>query len=721
MPNENTRIQEDADTVVDQLLDNLGRSLVVALPLGLGKPVVLVNALYRRAKTDPSIDLTLLTALSLARPAPSGDLRGRFLEPVYQRVFADVPALDYVADLDSDAVPDNITIKEFYVAPGSRLGNFHSQSHYISSNYTHAARDAFHAGCNVVMQMVAARDQDGTTQLSMSCNADTSAELIDLLRESGRPHLAIAVVNQQLPYMCGDAEVSPSFYDVVLQGNPHNHGLFPLPKLPPIDDIDYLIGLNASCLVPDNGTLQIGIGAMGDAIAYSLCLRQKENTLYKDALARIGTLTPQNHDTIQRVGGIDRFRQGLYGATEMFVEGFIQLLKAGVLKREVYDFWALQMLINEGRCDPERLDGSVLEGMSGLGVREIRGKDFAILQHHGLFNAETCYQNGYITTPDGTRIAANMADPHSQRVMAKQCLGKALRNGRLLHGGFFLGSGDFYQSLRDMPEEMRRKINMTGVYKVNQLDHNPRLYKAQRRNARFINTGLKATLNGAVASDTLQSGQVLSGVGGQYNFVAMAHQLPGGRSVLMIRSVRETSHHVESNIVWEYGACTIPRHLRDIVVTEYGIADIRGKSDSEVIKALLNIADSRFQPNLLASAVSAGKIEPGYQIPPQHRDNNPNRLHAVLAQLRERELFPRYPFGCDFTDEELQVGSALKALAARRDTGLLRLLIGLLVPNGKHSDAVEQWLALLGVTPGGSIRERITRRLLSRELKRVLQ
>lgn len=55
---------------------------------------------------------------------------------------------------------------------------------------------------------------------------------------------------------------------------------------------------------------------------------------------------------------------------------------------------------------------------------------------------------------------------------------------------------------------------------------------------------------------------------------------------------------------------TIPRFLRDIVITEYGIADCRSKTDSEVIQAMLNIADSRFQPKLLAQAKKHGDTAP---------------------------------------------------------------------------------------------------------------
>ena len=73
---------------------------------------------------------------------------------------------------------------------------------------------------------------------------------------------------------------------------------------------------------------------------------------------------------------------------------------------------------------------------------------------------------------------------------------------------------------------------------------------------------------------------------------------------------------------------TIPRHLRDIVLTEYGVADVRGRSDADVAAAMLAIADSRFQPALLAEAQRAGKLPASYRIPDAHRSNLPEALEA---------------------------------------------------------------------------------------------
>jgi len=159
-------------------------------------------------------------------------------------------------------------------------------------------------------------------------------------------------------------------------------------------------------------------------------------------------------------------------------------------------------------------------------------------------------------------------------------------------------------------------------------------------------------------------------VGGQYNFVAMAHALPGARSVLCARATRLKDGTLSSNIVTGYGNTTIPRHLRDIAITEYGIADLRGRTDSECIAAMLNIADSRFQDELLGAAKRANKIDAGYRIPEEFRGNTPQRLTDGFAALRRAGLFSEYPFGTDLTREEISLARALRWL--KENTGGMR-------------------------------------------------
>lgn len=182
----------------------------------------------------------------------------------------------------------------------------------------------------------------------------------------------------------------------------------------------------------------------------------------------------------------------------------------------------------------------------------------------------------------------------------------------------------------------------------------------QRINARFVNSALKVTLLGAVISDALKDGIVISGVGGQYNFIAMSHELHGARSIINCRSTFQKNGKIESNIEWEYGTATIPRHLRDIVVTEYGIADCRSKTDNEVIKALLNITDSRFQNKLLQTAKKYNKLEKDYQIPEEYNNNYP---HVISNKIKLfQNIYQEYPFSQELTKEEVQLKKALKYL-----------------------------------------------------------
>lgn len=140
----------------------------------------------------------------------------------------------------------------------------------------------------------------------------------------------------------------------------------------------------------------------------------------------------------------------------------------------------------------------------------------------------------------------------------------------------------------------------------------------------------------------------------------------------MVRATREAHRRTTSNIRWNYGHTTIPRHLRDIVVTEYGIADLRGKTDSDVIAAMLAVADSRFQHDLLREAKDAGKIERGFELPAACRDNTPDRIARALEPACEQGLLPVFPFGTDFTATEQRLLPALELL---RSAPLPRLAV----------------------------------------------
>ena len=248
-------------------------------------------------------------------------------------------------------------------------------------------------------------------------------------------------------------------------------------------------------------------------------------------------------------------------------------------------------------------------------------------------------------------------------------------DGAVLHAAFFIGSRAFYRTLREMPDAQLSKFRMTAVSYVNELYGDEEKKRNARVNARFMNDAMMATVLGDIISDGLDNGQIVSGVGGQYNFVAQGFALEGAHSVIMLRSHRMTNGGAQSNIRWNYGHTTIPRHLRDIIVTEYGIADLRGKSDRDVIAAMLAITDSRFQDELSRRAKDAGKIEKTFEIPPESRENTPESIAKALKPARDSGLLPPFPFGTDFTDTEQELLPALRVLKSASRFQLAALLI----------------------------------------------
>ncbi len=261
---------------------------------------------------------------------------------------------------------------------------------------------------------------------------------------------------------------------------------------------------------------------------------------------------------------------------------------------------------------------------------------------------------------------------------------RLLREGHWLNGGFYLGSSDLYHWLGSLPPDQAVGIGMTRISHINELyGGNEMLERLQRRDARFFNTCMMMTALGSAASDALEDGRVVSGVGGQYNFVAMAHALRDGRSILLLRSTRHSKGNTASNILWEYGHCTIPRHLRDIVITEHGIADLRGATDEDCVHAMLALTAAPFQAGLLTAAKAGLKLDADYALPPALAANTMESLNLRLAPFRKSGLLPDYPLGCDFTVTEQRLVKALSWLksATERTPGKLKTIVQALRAN----------------------------------------
>lgn len=562
----------DADILAGWILERLGRDVRAGLPLGIGKATHIANALFQRARHDPALSLDILTALTLERPRASAELEARLMEPFADRHFAGYVELDYAEALRDGSLPDNVHVAEFFFNSGAWMGSPAMQQAYISVNYSAAAPDALLTRpINLLAQLIAVDESGPEPRYSLSSNTDVTLDILpelEAMRAKGEPFLMVGQVNRDLPFMPGTAEISAEHFDAILDDPRCEFPIFAAPRRP-VSTAEYVAGLHAASLVKDGGTLQIGIGSLGDAVTYALILRHKHNALFRELIAR---LTDEPRETAP-------FERGLYGASEMFVDGFLDLYDAGILKR---------------------------------------------------------------------RSAS----------------------GHVLHGAFFVGSRDFYDRLKAMPEAQRADFDMTGVSFTNTLYGDEAAKRRDRVDARLINNAMKADLLGAVQSDTLADGRVISGVGGQHDFVEQALALRDANAILMVKATRTHEGEAQSNIVWQLDRTTIPRHMRDVIITEYGVAWLKGQSDAECIRRMVAIADHRFAGDLLKQAGAAEKVK---DAKIEVGQNNPDRLEEILSGPRATGFFPQFPFGSDFTDAEAlamtallhlkQCGSSKKALS----------------------------------------------------------
>ena len=713
---------KDVSQVVDHIIKAFDKKIAFGMPIALGKSHQIANEMYRRAKEDPEIDLTIITALSLEKPTWSSDLERRMVEPLRERLWKGIPDFDYMLDMRKGGLPPNVKMKEFYYKAGSVKNDPMAQQNHYSSNYTHVGRDIMNEDSNILYcHTVAKKMIDGKVCYSDSCNADLSLDIkkfIPAAKAVGKKFLHVGHVNNTLPFMYGDAVVGENDYDIILENSDYDTPLFSVPKAP-VTVPDHMIGLHVSSLVKDGGSLQIGIGSLGDAIASSLIMRNNANGDYNKALDELG-INARYGDLVDRVGGREPLEEGLFGTTEMLVDAFLELYKGGVIKRKVYGHIEIQKLVNQGVLKQTLTRESVKTLLSMEAFQPIlKRDDFDALQKYGVFKANLAWSD-YTIVEGENRYSADFRDAANLDILLDNCIGDSLENGVIAQGGFFIGPNQFYDDLRNMSDEERKQFEMTGVAVLNQLYGDEELRTEQRKHARFVNAGMILSVVGNIASDALENGTVISGVGGQYNFVSMAHAIDDARLIMMIRAVKDTDKGPRSNVVFNYGYTTVPRHLKDIVVTEYGIADLRGKVDHEVVAAIINVADSRFQEELVGKAKKAKKLPQDYEIPEAFRNNYPEVIAKKLGNFRsmEKGYFDVFPFGCEFTKEELGIGRSLREFKSNMDKDKIRTIMGLAkqmmraVPEG-----AEPYLKRMKLDQPMDFKEKVSRKLVAYALK----
>ena len=153
--------------------------------------------------------------------------------------------------------------------------------------------------------------------------------------------------------------------------------------------------------------------------------------------------------------------------------------------------------------------------------------------------------------------------------------------------GFIIGSKRVYDFIHDNPA-----VIQLGIDYVN----NPTTI-ARNKNVAAINSAVEVDLTGQVCADSVGS-KIISGVGGQMDFMRGAALSKGGKPIIAITS--ETKHgfsRIVPTLKAGAGVVTTRAHVH-YIVTEHGIADLYGKTLGERAKALIGIASPKHRESL---------------------------------------------------------------------------------------------------------------------------
>jgi acyl-CoA hydrolase len=173
---------------------------------------------------------------------------------------------------------------------------------------------------------------------------------------------------------------------------------------------------------------------------------------------------------------------------------------------------------------------------------------------------------------------------------------RKIRRPTKLVGTFALGTRRLYDFLDQNPA-----VELLPVDWVN----DPRII-AQERDFVSINATVEVDLLGQAASETI-GGQYWSGSGGQADFARGAMFSPGGQGFIVLPST--TRDGSVSRIVGRLGQGSVVTTLKnttDKVVTEHGVAELRGRTIRERARAMISIADPQFREGLEQEAREVG-------------------------------------------------------------------------------------------------------------------
>lgn len=164
----------------------------------------------------------------------------------------------------------------------------------------------------------------------------------------------------------------------------------------------------------------------------------------------------------------------------------------------------------------------------------------------------------------------------------------AIKGKAAMSMGVALGDANLYERAAKDDAFFFRPVSQT--HDVREISKHP--------NFCGINSAVEVDLLGQVNADAL-NGRFLAGVGGLPAYAAAAALSQGGRSIIALPAATDDGRFTRIvATLGKPGACAIPRHAADYVVTEQGIASLRGLSVHQRAKALIGIAAPAFRDSL---------------------------------------------------------------------------------------------------------------------------
>lgn len=181
---------------------------------------------------------------------------------------------------------------------------------------------------------------------------------------------------------------------------------------------------------------------------------------------------------------------------------------------------------------------------------------------------------------------------------------KSLHKGKIT-ASFCMGSSALYSAVHRNP-----------AFSFHPSDYvNDPLVVARNERMVSINSALQVDLTGQAAADSLGS-LFYSGVGGQVDFIRGASRSKGGRAIIALPSTaREGTLSRIVPCLSEGTGVTTTRADIDCVVTEYGIATLKGRTIRERAVALLCVAHPSFRRGLQDAAEKLGYLDAGHILP----------------------------------------------------------------------------------------------------------